>query len=311
MRANGQSGWPPLSDLPAASFGDRLVDAFDRYGQLCVGIDPHPYLLERWGLGDDAAGLRRFGLRVVEAAAGTAGIVKPQVAFFERHGSAGFAALESILHAAREAGLLVIADAKRGDLGTSVEAYGQAWFSEGSPLEVDALTLTAYMGLGSIEAPMALAVKRGKGVFVLAATSNSEAYSLQTARISSGSHAGQTVASSIVTGVGEWNTSGGSGTALADAPLRGVGSIGLVLGATVDFTEFELDLDAIAASPASPVLAPGFGHQGARFGDLARLYGPAAPVTVVSASRSILEAGPDGIAEAIRVQAAEVFECRA
>jgi len=294
-----------LSDTTAGSFGDRLVDAFDAYGQLCVGIDPHPYLLERWGLADDASGLREFGLRVVEAAADRVGIIKPQVAFFERHGSAGYAALEVVLDSARRAGLLVIADAKRGDLGTSVEAYAEAWFTPGGALEVDALTLSAYMGLGSIEAPMRLAEERGKGLFVLAATSNPEALSLQTARISSGTHAGQTVASSIVTGVGEWNASGGSATV-----DRGVGSIGLVLGATVDFTAFELDLAGIAATPSSPVLAPGFGHQGARFSDLGRLYGPAAPVTVVSASRSILQAGAGGIAEAIRMQAAEVFACR-
>lgn len=303
-----QSQARPRSQAP---FGERLVEAFDSFGQLCVGIDPHPYLLERWGLPDEPSGLRQFGLRVIDAAAGQVGIVKPQVAFFERHGSAGYAALESILDSARRAGLVVIADAKRGDLGTSVEAYAQAWFSAGSPLEVDALTISAYMGLGSIEAPMTLAEEMGKGLFVLAATSNPEALSVQTARISSGSHAGRTVASSIVAGVGEWNSSVGSGTAVREGLVRDVGSIGLVLGATVDFTTFGLDLASIAAVPASPVLAPGFGHQGAQYADLDRLYGPAAPVTIVSASRSILEAGPDGISEAIRMQAAEVFACRA
>ena len=303
-----QSQARPRSQAP---FGERLVEAFDSFGQLCVGIDPHPYLLERWGLPDEPSGLRQFGLRVIDAAAGQVGIVKPQVAFFERHGSAGYAALESILDSARRAGLVVIADAKRGDLGTSVEAYAQAWFSAGSPLEVDALTISAYMGLGSIEAPMTLAEEMGKGLFVLAATSNPEALSVQTARISSGSHAGRTVASSMVTGVGEWNSSVGSGTAVREGLVRDVGSIGLVLGATVDFTTFGLDLASIAAVPASPVLAPGFGHQGAQYADLDRLYGPAAPVTIVSASRSILEAGPDGISEAIRMQAAEVFACRA
>ena len=303
-----QSQARPRSQAP---FGKRLVEAFDSFGQLCVGIDPHPYLLERWGLPDEPSGLRQFGLRVIDAAAGRVGIVKPQVAFFERHGSAGYAALESILDSARQAGLVVIADAKRGDLGTSVEAYAQAWFSAGSPLEVDALTISAFMGLGSIEAPMTLAEEMGKGLFVLAATSNPEALSVQTARISSGSHAGRTVASSIVAGVGEWNSSVGSGTAVREGLVRDVGSIGLVLGATVDFTTFGLDLASIAAVPASPVLAPGFGHQGAQYADLDRLYGPAAPVTIVSASRSILEAGPDGISEAIRMQAAEVFACRA
>ncbi|MES2092723.1 MAG: orotidine-5'-phosphate decarboxylase [Actinomycetota bacterium] len=292
--------------MTRAPFGDRLVDAFNAYGQLCVGIDPHPYLLERWGLPDDASGLRTFGLRVVEEAAGIVGVIKPQVAFFERHGSAGYAALEELLAAARQAGLIVIADAKRGDLGTSVDAYASAWLTPGSPLEVDALTTSAYMGLASLEGTMSLAGEHRKGLFVLAATSNPEAFFLQTARISSGSHAGRTVASSIVAGVGEWNASRGSATA-----EHGVGSIGLVLGATVDLSAFELDLGAIAAKPASPVLAPGFGHQGARFTDLERLYGPAASVTIVNASRSILASGSEGLSERIRMQAAEVLACRA
>jgi orotidine-5'-phosphate decarboxylase len=238
----------------------------------------------------------------VEASAGRAGIVKPQVAFFERHGSAGFAALEAVLSAARAAGLLVIADAKRGDLGTSVEAYGQAWLSPGSPLECDAMTLSAYMGVGSIEAPMRLAGSAGKGLFVLAATSNPEAFELQSATISSGSHSDRSVAASIVGDVVSWNRLHSSGVS---------GSIGVVLGATVDFGAFGIETDELAGTPSTPVLAPGFGHQGAKYSDLVSLYGAAAPHAVVSASRSILQAGPAGIADAITAQAREVFECRA
>src|SRR5580698_5701481 len=161
-------------------FGPRLLRVFGASGHLCVGIDPHPYLLAEWSLADSAKGLREFGLRVVEAAAGRAGIVKPQVAFFERHGSAGYEALERTLLAAREAGLLVIADAKRGDLGTSVEAYAQSWLTPGAPLEADAMTISAYQGVGSLAAPMILATEHGKGLFVLAATSNPEAFATQT-----------------------------------------------------------------------------------------------------------------------------------
>lgn len=294
-------------------FGDRLIASFERFGQLCIGIDPHPYLLQNWGLTDDAAGLREFGLRVVQAATGRVGLIKPQVAFFERHGSSGFAALEEVMRAGRQAGLLVIADAKRGDLGTSVQAYGEAWLTPGSALEADALTINAYLGIGSIEAPMRLAEHHGKGLFVLAATSNPEAFLLQTAIISAGPRVGSTVAASIVEEVVEFNArlvqtpqTPGSSATLPTA----IGAIGLVLGATVDFAAYGLDLSSIAAAPAAPVLAPGFGHQGARFGDLGRLYGPAAAVTIVSASRSILDAGPDGVAAAISAQAAEVFACR-
>jgi orotidine-5'-phosphate decarboxylase len=285
---------------PTDGFGDRLQGIFGSLGQLCVGVDPHPHLLEQWGLADDAHGLREFGLRVVDATAGQAGIIKPQAAFFERHGSAGFAALEAVLAAARAAGLVVIADVKRGDIGTSVEAYGQAWLTPGSPLEADAMTISAYQGVGSIEAPIRLALEHGKGLFVLTATSNPESRDIQTAKISSGKRAGSSVAASILGDVVGWNTER-SGEH---------GAIGLVLGATVDFADYGIDLDRLAATPSTPVLAPGFGHQGARYSDLGSLYGPAAPFAVVSASRSILQAGPHGIAEAVRTAAREVLECR-
>ncbi|MBC7725668.1 MAG: orotidine-5'-phosphate decarboxylase [Burkholderiaceae bacterium] len=277
--------------MSATGFADRLDAVFADRGHLCVGIDPHRWLLADWGLADDPAGLRDFGLRVVEAAAGRAGIVKPQVAFFERHGSAGYAALEEVLAAARSACLLVIADVKRGDLGTSVEAYGEAWLTPGSPLEADAMTLSAYQGVGSVTAPLALALKHGKGVFVLAATSNPEGAAVQTAVIASGAHSGRSVAAGIVSDVTEWNSSSGA-------------AAGVVLGATVDFALYGIDLPLLAQERV-PILAPGFGHQGARFGDAATLYGPAAETTILSASRSILSAGPSGLAAAIDAHNAE------
>ncbi len=287
--------------MNVGGFGARLHGVFDSLGQLCVGIDPHPHLLQQWGLPDSADGIREFGLRVVDATAGRAGIVKPQVAFFERHGSVGFAALEAVLVAARAAGLVVIADVKRGDIGTSVEAYGQAWLTPGSPLEADAMTIGAYQGVGSIEAPMRLALDNGKGLFVLTATSNPESREIQTATISSGERAGSSVAASILGNVVGWN---------AELSAGEHGSIGVVLGATVDFAKYGIDLRSLAKTPSTPVLAPGFGHQGARYSELGSLYGPAAPFAVVSASRSILEAGADGIDGAVRAAAREVFECR-
>ncbi len=278
-------------------FGTRLEQAIDGHGRLCVGIDPHPYLLGQWGLGDDAAGVRDFGLRVVEASAGRAGIVKPQVAFFERHGSAGFAALEEVLRAARAAGLIVIADAKRGDVGSSVEAYGQAWLTPGSPLEADAMTVSAFQGVGSITAPLELAAQHGKGLFVLAATSNPEAAAIQTAVIGSGARSGLTVAAGIVADVTDWN--------LGDPSAR-IASIGIVLGATVDFAAYGIDTASAGAGPGTPILAPGFGHQGARFDQVDAIYGTAASRTIVAASRSILSAGPSGLAAAITSHVNEV-----
>lgn len=278
-------------------FGTRLEQAIDGHGRLCVGIDPHPYLLGQWGLCDDAAGVRDFGLRVVEASAGRAGIVKPQVAFFERHGSAGFAALEEVLGAARAAGLIVIADAKRGDVGSSVEAYAQAWLTPGSPLEADAMTVSAFQGVGSIAAPVELAAQHGKGLFVLAATSNSEAAAIQTAIIGSGARSGLTVAAGIVADVTDLN--------LGDSSAR-IARIGVVLGATVDFAAYGIDTAPAGDGPGMPILAPGFGHQGARFDQVDAIYGAAASRTIVAASRSILCAGPSGLAAAITSHVNEV-----
>ena len=271
------------------SFGKRLTAVFADKGHLCVGIDPHSYLLTEWGYADDANGLREFGLRVVEASAGAVGIVKPQVAFFERHGSAGYAALEDVIAAARAAGLLVIADAKRGDVGSTVEAYAQSWLTPGSPLEADAMTISAFQGLGSIDAPHELALANGKGLFVLAATSNPESFSVQGARVASGA----TVSASIIDGVHTWNR----------AENQSLGSVGVVIGATVDFGEFGIDGSPLALTP---ILAPGLGAQGAKFSDVGRIYGAAASNVIVSASRSILAAGPSGLAAAVTAQAAEV-----
>ncbi|MCU1544560.1 MAG: pyrF [Microbacteriaceae bacterium] len=284
------------------SFGARLAAAFVAGDRLCVGIDPHAHLLADWNLADDAVGVREFGLRVVDAAHGLAAIVKPQVAFFERHGSAGYAALEDVIAAARAAGLIVIADAKRGDVGSTVEAYAQAWLSPGGPLESDAMTVSAYQGLGSLRAPHELALAHGKGLFVLAATSNPEAAAVQTAvvrttpdsGVSTGGSAGASVAASIVSDVRDWNSS-----------EDGLGSTGVVIGATIDMAEYGITPEALSGTP---VLAPGFGHQGARVADVTRLFGAASASVIVSASRSILSAGPTGVAGAIGAQAREITE---
>jgi orotidine-5'-phosphate decarboxylase len=274
------------------SFGERLSAVFQNAGHLCVGIDPHPFLLAEWGLADTAVGLQEFGLRVVDAAVGSVGIVKPQVAFFERHGSGGYTALETTMAAARAAGLLVIADVKRGDVGSSVEAYAQSWLIPGAPLEADAITVSAYQGVGTLESPINLARISGKGLFVLAATSNPEGWQLQSAIVGDGPHQGRSVAASIVEDVRELNMA-----------TDGIGSVGLVLGATIDLERCGIDRAALSGTP---ILAPGFGEQGAQFSALRRHYGPGSDTAVVSVSRAILRAGPAGLAFAIRDQAAEL-----
>jgi orotidine-5'-phosphate decarboxylase len=287
---------------PAAPpFGARLARAFRERGHLCVGIDPHRSLLDAWGLADDARGLEEFGLRVVEATAGRAGIVKPQVAFFERHGSAGYAALERVLAAARDAGLLVIADAKRGDIGSTVDAYGAAWLAPDSPLRADAVTLTAYTGVGSLDGVRAAADAWGAGVFVLAATSNPEARDLQRAVLPADAAAGS-AARTVARGIQDAAV---AANGPLDDPSADPGAFGLVVGATVDAADAGLDLARLVRTP---ILAPGFGHQGALLGDVRKLFGPAAGVVIAAASRSILAAGPRRVAEAVTDHAGRLEE---
>ncbi|WP_285137472.1 orotidine-5'-phosphate decarboxylase [Microbacterium sp. lyk4-40-TSB-66] len=274
-------------------FGQRLSAALDAHGPLCVGIDPHAALLSAWGLNATAEGVRAFGLRVVEAASGRVGVVKPQVAFYERYGSRGFAALEDVMAAAREAGLLVIADAKRGDIGTTMEGYAHAWLEPGAPLEADAVTLTPYLGAESLRDTLSLALRHRKGAFVLTATSNPEARALQSAIVDDvlavGDH--EHVAARVAHDVNEANI-GAPGA---------FGSIGVVVGATVDRAAFGLGDVALAGMP---ILAPGFGAQGAEPADLGRLFGYVAKAVVANESRSILAVGPDRLAARIDERAA-------
>ncbi|MBN9152665.1 MAG: orotidine-5'-phosphate decarboxylase [Microbacterium sp.] len=278
------------------TFGQRVRAALDEFGPLCVGIDPHTTLLDAWGLDVSAQGAGEFGLRVVDAAAGRAGIVKPQVAFFERFGSAGYAALERVLAAARAAGLIVIADAKRGDIDTTMDGYADAWLGAGSPLEADAVTLSPYLGPDSLHKTLASAVRSGKGAFVLAATSNREGLPVQTAEVVDGAASDrERVAERVARDVGSHNIG-----------LPGsLGSIGVVVGATVDRAAYGLS-DIVLAG--TPILAPGFGAQGAQAGDLPKLFGYVASGVIASESRSILAVGADRVAARISERAAAYRE---
>lgn len=264
-----------------AEFGARLAGVLEDRGPICLGIDPHAYLLSRWGLADSAAGVREFGLRAVDAAAEVIGIVKPQVAFFERHGAAGYAALEEVLALARARGLLTIADVKRGDIGSTVDAYGEAWLAVGSPLEADAMTAVAYQGLGSLVGVLERAAAAEKGVFVLSATSNPEAEGIQQA-VTAG---GESVAAAIARGVAARN---------AGNPL---GSVGVVIGATVDMARYGIDVGDLASTP---VLAPGFGEQGAALESIHERYGVLAGHVIANTGRAMLSGGPDEIAARLR-----------
>lgn len=276
----------------SGGFGERVRSALHARGPLCVGIDPHSALLAAWGLTDDARGVREFGLRTIEAAAGRVAVVKPQVSFFERFGSQGIAALEDVVAAARAAGLIVIADAKRGDIGSTMDDYARAWLSPGSPLEADALTVNPFLGVGALAGTFALAEEHGKGLFVLAATSNPEAEGLQR---SSGT-TGATVSASIIAEVSERNA--------AASGAGQWGSIGFVIGATVDWMQAGIE----PFTPVAPILAPGFGAQGATPADLRSRFGAMSSAVIASESRSILSAGPADLADAITARAAEYLE---
>ncbi|WP_280495535.1 orotidine-5'-phosphate decarboxylase [Nocardia farcinica] len=250
-------------------FGTRLRAAMDRFGPLCVGIDPHPLLLVDWGLTDDAEGLERFAEICVEAFDGTVALVKPQVAFFEAYGSAGIAVLERTIEVLRASGTLVLADAKRGDIGSTMAAYARTWLGDG-PLGSDAVTVSPYLGFGSLDPALELAAAGGRGVFVLAATSNPEGAQVQTA-VGAG---GRSVAQTMVDEVAARN---------AGAEF---GSVGVVVGATLTAAPELAGLNG-------PILMPGVGAQGGGPASVRELV-PAdlLPAVVPNVSREVLRRGP-------------------
>lgn len=267
----------------SGAFGARLAAAMDAHGPLCVGIDPHPGLLADWGLPDDATGLRDFGLRVVEAVGGRVAAVKPQSAFFERHGSRGVAALEDVLAAARAASTLTVLDVKRGDIGSTMAAYADAYLRDGSPLAADAVTVSPYLGFGSLQPAVDLALGSGRGLFVLCLTSNKEGAEVQHARRGAGADV-ETVAAQVAREAALLN---GPAVDAGDA----LGSVGLVVGATIGDAAARTGTNLAAVR--GPLLAPGVGAQGAGPAELAAVFGAARRQVLASSSRGVLRAGPD------------------
>jgi orotidine-5'-phosphate decarboxylase len=251
-------------------FGARLAAAKLSRGPLCLGIDPHAELLRAWDLPTTVDGLAAFCDICVEAFAGFA-VVKPQVAFFEAYGSAGFGVLEHTIAALRSAGVLVLADAKRGDIGTTMAAYATAWAGD-SPLAADAVTASPYLGFGSLRPLLETAAAHDRGVFVVAASSNPEGSTVQRATFDE-----RTVAQLVVDQAAVVNRS-----ATPNKP----GYVGVVVGATV----FQApDVSALGG----PVLVPGVGVQGGRPEALAGLGGAAADQLLPAVAREVLRAGPN------------------
>ena len=279
-------------------FGDRLAAAMDERGPLCVGIDPYPKLLQAWGLEDSAESLRTFTTAVYEGCAPYAAALKPQVALFERHGSAGLAVLEELFARAAEDRVLIVADAKRGDIGSTMKAYADAWLSTCSPLGTDSVTLSPYLGFESLRPALDAAAANQRGTFVLALTSNPEGKSVQ--------HVGKTedtgaVAKQIIAAATAENTA---------QTWERMGSCGLVVGATVGEALHDLAIDLSAFN--GPILSPGYGAQGASAKDLYRVFAGVEPQVLVNSSRGVLSAGPQvaDLAQAAQMARADLVAAR-
>jgi len=266
------------------SFGERLLAAMRERGQLCVGIDPHPHLLSAWGLPDDPSGLEKFNRIVIDALAERVAIFKPQSAFFERFGSRGGQILESTIRQLREVGSMVLLDAKRGDIGSTMTAYAEAYLHPSSPMNVDAITVSPYLGVGSLAPIFESAHSYRRGVFVLALTSNKEGPTVQHARTPDG----RTVAQTVIDEISQLN-----------AGTEGLGCIGVVVGATIGDTGHDL------SRLNGPILVPGLGAQGARAQDILSILPGDRSGVVPSYSREVLSAGPE--VTALRNQTSKIL----
>lgn len=268
-----------------SSFGVRILDAFKAKGQLCLGIDPSFEQLHSWGLPQSADGVKSFAMAILDAAVEQVAIVKPQVAFFEQFGAEGFKALADVLQEASSRQLLVIADAKRGDIGSTMTGYANAWLSEEAVFTCDALTVSPYLGPESLDQTVQAALGNDRGLFILAATSNPEAVSLQSA-ISSGS--------SVAKRVYEYASHHSSGE---------LGSIGVVIGATVNSAALGID---ISQRSQAPVLVPGFGSQGASLSQAGSLLQAFSAASICSVSRSVAGLSREGLVSRLSAAKSEL-----
>jgi orotidine-5'-phosphate decarboxylase len=266
--------------MTTVTFAARFEKARARFGPLAWGIDPSLEMLGRWGMTDTPDGLDRFADIALEAASGTIGIVKLQSAFFERHGWRGFRTLQRLVADARGSGLLVIVDAKRGDVGTTNDAYAQAFLGPDAPLGADALTVHPYLGLEAMDAFVDRAFRSGSCLLVVTRSSNPEGRPIQSARLSSGpwADASLSVEAALLAGIGALN---------ARLTPGAIGPVGAVIGPT--HIAPSLDLRA----PSCLYLAPGVGAQGATPRDVAEVFADCPDRVIPSASRSLLQAGPD------------------
>lgn len=262
-----------------SDFGLRLSNSMAKYGPLCVGIDPHRKLLTDWGYNVDAEGAELFSMRMLQAASGCAAAVKFQTPMFERYGSKGFEALERVLYAARQMGVITIVDCLHGGLPTTISAIADAYFKPGAPMLADAITLLPYYGARSLNGLINEALENGRGVFIASLTSNPEGMSLQTSIRQSGDYKGRTVAYGIAATAQKHNVD-----------IEGMGSVGLIIGATIG--QWIQDSGVNPASFTGPILSPGYGWQGAEAKDLKTVFKGTRGNVLVTVSRFIASHGP-------------------
>jgi orotidine-5'-phosphate decarboxylase len=280
---------PPVTAL----FGDRLAEAVERkQSQLCVGLDPRLELLpvELRAEPSPALAVERFCRGIVDAVCPHAVAVKPQLAFFESLGAEGIRTFEQVCAYAREAGLLVIADGKRGDIGSTARAYASAYLER----RADALTVNPYLGRESLEPFLAACRQHGAGIFCLVKTSNAGA-DVQDVTLTDGSTLWQHVARLVA----EW------GEELVGA--KGLSSVGAVVGATHPRAVSE----ARKLMPQTIILLPGVGEQGGSPADLARAFTAGPASALVTASRSVIYAYRGSDEDWRRAAGAEAARLRA
>jgi orotidine-5'-phosphate decarboxylase len=256
------------------SFAHRFAVVRSSQGPLAFGLDPSADLLAAWGLGDSADGLDRFADIVLEAAVGSVGLVKPQSAFYERHAWRGVRTLGRLITGARAAGLLVILDIKRGDVGSTNAAYAEAYLGKGAPLAADAITVHPYLGLGAMDTFVSRAAESGSCLLVVTRSSNPDGRAVQAALARNG----RSVEEDLLLEIGALNARLAPGE---------IGPVGAVIGPT--HMQPELDL----AAAHGLFLAPGVGAQGATPADVATVFAACPDRVMPSASRSLLAAGPD------------------
>jgi orotidine-5'-phosphate decarboxylase len=257
----------------ADTFATRFATVRTRFGPLVWGLDPSGSLLDTWGIGDTPDGLDRFADIALQAATGTVGLVKLQAAFYERHGWRGFRTLQRLIAEAQSAGLLVIVDAKRGDVGSTNDAYAEAFLGADAPLGADALTVHPYLGLGAMSTFISRAHEAGSCLLVVTRSSNPEGRAVQSAT----DPAGRTVEEGLLVAIGELNARLAAGE---------IGPIGAVIGPT----HMDPALDLV--EPQGLFLAPGVGMQGATPSDVARVFAACPERVMPSASRSLLGDSP-------------------